>query len=93
MAFRLKYQVVLHSGDHFTGATPVQFTKDFKDNRKDAVKKIADQIRDVYKTCQTDNEATGHIRLGDTQYDANDIAALTLVPQFWSWYRGWKDIK
>ena len=92
MRLRLKYDVVLITGDRITGTTPVTFKR--RTSRK---KKLADlntlvtQIREVYSRCQADDDVTGHIRLGDWNFDANNITALNITPQRLTPF-GWKEV-
>ncbi len=91
MPFRLKYDVVLITGDRITGTTPVKFKKASRKKKLADLNTLVTQIREVYSRCQADDDVTGHIRLGDWNFDANNITALNLTPQRLTPF-GWKEV-
>lgn len=82
MITRIKYDVVLRSGDHIFGTV--------KGNGKAALA-AAHKVRHVISVCMIDQERSGQITLGGTYIAAQDIAKASIVVQKWTIF-GWKEI-
>ena len=93
MGYRITYQVVLDTGDHFSGSTPVTMGKHIpRPRRANAMKEYVREICDVHKQCQLNpDQVHGHIQLGDWRFDANKITALSIVPEKRGLF-GWKEV-
>ncbi len=93
MQLRMKYSVVLKEGTKIAGSTPVSFHKAVKNkDRLENMLQIKRQITGVYEHVQVNPESGGHIQLGDWRLDANNITALSIIPQQLT-LMGWKEIK
>lgn len=93
MQLRMKYSVVLKEGTKLAGRTPVTFDKSVKKaDRLENMQRITKQITGVYEHVQVNPESGGHIQLGDWRLDANNINALSIIPQRLT-LLGWKEIK
>lgn len=94
MAYRLKVQVVLKSGDHLTIHSPITFkagTKDKRAKKKADVIETSENLIDMHRRAKRDG-LNGWMHFNDWTFDVQDIAGLSIVPQRHTLF-GWKDLK